>query len=252
MEAHETHPDDAAPTGEALYVALFEDGTIKAGRTRRPAARRGQLQQCNKEFGKISRMTWGASRGAAAQGEKSLLGALRLEGAQAKGREFFSGIEYETATSILSQFAYATYGYPIYDKVPAGAFGCAYPASEPTGQFATDLYVPSRSSSPPPFAMRVVGHSMTNPASPIQFPDGCVVLCDPARQPTLGDFVVAMDRTDGSLTLKQLTNRVPLPGRDLWLTPLNPDPAYAAVHLDDENHEVLGVVVEAQMPLYRR
>lgn len=143
------------------------------------------------------------------------------------------------------------YRYPIYDKVPTGALGGAYPASEPLGTFVTDLHVRPMENRPPPFALRVSGHGMTNPAALTQFPDGALVLCDPSQMPDLKDFVVALDRTDGSLTLKQLTNRAPLPERDLWLTPLNPDPAYSAVPLDDENHEVLGVVVDAVLPLYR-
>lgn len=48
---------------------------------------------------------------------------------------------------------------------------------------------------------------MTNPALPVQFSDGSRVLCDPGQMSDLGNFVVVIDVTDESLTLKRLVNK---------------------------------------------
>lgn len=143
------------------------------------------------------------------------------------------------------------HAYPIYARVPGGSFnGCATADLEPTGDYVTDLRVRQKPERPAPFAMEVRGDSMTNPASPVQFPDGSRVLCDPGQTPDLGDFVVVIDVTDESLTLKRLVNKGAPGERDLWLEPLNP--AFVPMKYEDSRHQVAGVVVDAQMPLYRK
>lgn len=149
------------------------------------------------------------------------------------------------------------YNYPVVARVPAGGFnGAPIPEGDRLGTYTTDLNIPARPGRPRPFAFKVHGDSMTNPAAApnapaadANFPSGTLVLCDPATFPDPGDFVVVLDATDESMTLKKLVNRSP-EGRDLWLTPLNP--AFSPIQYDDAVHQLVGVVVDAMMPMYRK
>ena len=91
---------------------------------------------------------------------------------------------------------------------------------------------------------------MTNPQALTHFPDGSRVLVNPSLEPSLNDFVAVVDLTDGSITLKQLVNKARLPERDLWLQPLNND--FASIKFEDDMHEVIGVVVDATLSLFRK
>lgn len=150
------------------------------------------------------------------------------------------------------QRAATPHAYPIYSRVPGGAFnGSNQREMEAIGEYATDMFIKQVADKPAPFAMQVRGHSMTNPTAEVQFPDGTLALCDPGQMPDLGDFVVVVDTTDETLTLKRLVNRAAPPERELWLEPLNPAPDYAAVRYNDEHHQVVGVVVDAMLPVFR-
>ena len=153
--------------------------------------------------------------------------------------------------------AHPVHNYPVVARVPAGGFnGAPIPPDDQIGTYTTDLNIPARPGRPAPFAFKVHGDSMTNPAAApnapaadANFPSGTLVLCDPATFPDPGDFVVVLDATDESMTLKKLVNRSP-EGRDLWLTPLNP--AFSPIQYDDAVHQLVGVVVDAMMPMYRK
>lgn len=91
------------------------------------------------------------------------------------------------------------------------------------------------------FALRVVGDSMTNPTpGGRSFPEGTIIIVDPARGAGPGDFVVAKDVHTQQATFKQLTTD----GGRWYLRPLNP--AYPTIEIDDPHMRVIGRVIEFQ------
>jgi SOS-response transcriptional repressor LexA len=91
------------------------------------------------------------------------------------------------------------------------------------------------------FALHVVGDSMTNPIPGQRtFPEGTIIIVDPARGASAGDFVIAKDVQTQQATFKQLTTD----GGRWFLRPLNP--AYPTVEIDDPGVRVIGRVVEFQ------
>lgn len=162
----------------------------------------------------------------------------------------------EIVSHALSAHARQVFTYPVVAHIPAGAFDVVGinafpPLLDPIDEYTTDIHVPRGDrNKPPPFAFIVRGDSMTNPQALTHFPDGSRVLVNPSLEATLNDFVAVMDLTDGSITLKQLVNKAKLPERDLWLQPLNSD--YAPIKFEDDMHEVVGVVVDATLPLFRK
>jgi SOS-response transcriptional repressor LexA len=91
------------------------------------------------------------------------------------------------------------------------------------------------------FALRVVGDSMTNPIPGGRtFPEGTIIIVDPARGVSPGDFVVAKDIHTQQATFKQLTTD----GGRWFLRPLNP--AYPTIEIDDPDMRVIGRVIEFQ------
>lgn len=92
------------------------------------------------------------------------------------------------------------------------------------------------------FALRVEGDSMTSPnPNELTFPEGTIIIVDPQRAASAGDFVVAKDVATQMATFKKLTYDA---GR-WFLRPLNP--IYQAYEIDDPAIRVIGRVVE-----YRR
>lgn len=92
------------------------------------------------------------------------------------------------------------------------------------------------------FALRVEGDSMTSPnPNELTFPEGTIIIVDPSRAASAGDFVVAKDVSTQMATFKKLTYDA---GR-WFLRPLNP--IYQAYEIDDPSIRVIGRVVE-----YRR
>lgn len=162
----------------------------------------------------------------------------------------------EIISHSLSAHARQVFTYPVVAHIPAGAFDVVGvnafpPLLDPIDEYTTDIHVPRGDrNKPPPFAFIVRGDSMTNSQALTHFPDGSRVLVNPSLEPSLNDFVAVVDLTDGSITLKQLVNKARLPERDLWLQPLNND--FASIKFEDDMHEVIGVVVDATLSLFRK
>lgn len=92
------------------------------------------------------------------------------------------------------------------------------------------------------FALRVSGSSMTSPdaEAPYSFPDGTILLVDPNRSVTAGDFVIAKDIETQQATFKRLA----YDGGRWYLRPLNPN--FRTIEIDDPSIRVIGRVIEFQ------
>jgi SOS-response transcriptional repressor LexA len=91
------------------------------------------------------------------------------------------------------------------------------------------------------FALRVVGDSMTNPVpGQRSFPEGTIIIVDPARGAGPGDYVIAKDVQTQQATFKQLATD----GGRWFLRPLNP--IYPTVEIDDPAMRIIGRVIEYQ------
>ena len=92
------------------------------------------------------------------------------------------------------------------------------------------------------FALRVDGDSMTSPyPGDISFPDGSIIIVDPARACDAGDYVVAKDVSTQKATFKKLVQD----GGRWFLKPLNP--SYPTIEIDDPAMRVIGRVTESQI-----
>ena len=137
--------------------------------------------------------------------------------------------------------------YPVYGKVRVGLSGqtsMVEPVDGDGRSYYTDRDLRAGEAGAP-FALQVEGGSMTDDRASTQFPDGAVVLVNPNREPISGDFVVAIDRTDGSTTFKRLRRM----GAETYLVPLND--TYQPIPLSDDLF-IAGVVEEAILPCYSR
>lgn len=76
---------------------------------------------------------------------------------------------------------------------------------------------------PQSFALKVHGDSM----EPI-FPDGCIIIVDPSREPRHGSYVIVRLERDAEVTFKQLV----IDGPMRYLKPLNP--RYPLMEIDHE------------------
>lgn len=149
--------------------------------------------------------------------------------------------------SRLTKGSKTVHTYPVYGKVRAGLTGQTMMV-EPTDSDGRSYYTDRDlrgGEAGNPYALQVEGDSMTDGKASTQFPEGAVVLVNPNREPVSGDFVVAIDRTDGSTTFKRLRRM----GADTYLEPLNP--AYQPLLFNDDLF-VAGVVEEAMLPCYSR
>lgn len=127
---------------------------------------------------------------------------------------------------------------PLISWVAAGVFAEVEDMFEP-GQ--ADEWVEAFDSQPSSnaFALRVEGDSMTSPyPGDRSFPAGTILIVDPNRSASAGDFVIAKDVKSGAATFKKLVHDA---GR-WYLRPLNP--AYPAIEIDDPSVRVIGRVVE--------
>lgn len=89
------------------------------------------------------------------------------------------------------------------------------------------------------FALRVDGDSMTSPyPGERSFPDGTIIIVDPARSCDAGDYVVAKDVNTQSATFKKLVQD----GGRWFLKPLNP--TYPTTEIDTPALRVIGRVIE--------
>lgn len=89
------------------------------------------------------------------------------------------------------------------------------------------------------FALVVEGDSMTSPyPGERSFPPGTIIVVDPDRGTTAGDYVVAKDIATQKATFKRLAHD----GGRWYLKPLNP--SYPVIEIDDPAIRVIGRVVE--------
>lgn len=179
---------------------------------------------------------------------------------------FMSGLHGEPRTSTLKPIA-DYFGITLAQLLDTdletgnvvsnvSTLGAAYPAVPliswvQAGQWTeiVDNYVPgdgelvaARDSKPGKyaFALRVEGDSMVS-HNHLSFPQGTIIIVDPARAPGSGDFVVAKDVMTGCATFKRLMQDA----GHWFLKPLNP--AYPLIPIDDPSIRVIGVVIESQI-----
>jgi SOS-response transcriptional repressor LexA len=127
---------------------------------------------------------------------------------------------------------------PLISWVKAGGWGEVEDEFQPgEAEDWIDAYEtqPGESS----FALRVTGDSMTSPyPGDLSFPEGTIIIVDPARAAHAGDYVVAKDVGTQTATFKRLAHDA---GR-WYLKPLNP--TYPSIEIDDPAIRVIGRVIE--------
>lgn len=136
---------------------------------------------------------------------------------------------------------YKQYEYPLFTTVQAGQFA---EVGTYTERDAQAWVATSRKASNDAFWLEVSGHSMTAPQGVRpSFPEGMLILVDPAEDVEPGDFCVASVFGDTEVTFKKY---VWDDGRH-WLEPLNPNPRYQSIPCN-ETCRIVGKVVKAQWP----
>lgn len=127
---------------------------------------------------------------------------------------------------------------PLISLIKAGSWGDVQDDFQP-GE--ADEWIDAYETQPGEnaFALRVTGDSMTSPyPGDMSFPDGTIIIVDPARAAHAGDFVVAKDVGTQTATFKRLAHDA---GR-WYLKPLNP--TYPSIEIDDPAIRVIGRVIE--------
>ncbi|ELW8976968.1 LexA family protein [Yersinia enterocolitica] len=133
------------------------------------------------------------------------------------------------------------YTYPVLTEVQAGSFAAVGAFREADAKCWVDT---TRKASNNSFWLEVSGHSMTAPpGSKPSFPEGMLILVDPAEDVEPGDFCVAGIYGDTEVTFKKFVWEDGKP----WLEPLNPNPRYQSIECND-NCRIIGKVVKAQWP----
>lgn len=133
------------------------------------------------------------------------------------------------------------FSYPLLTDVQAGAFASVGSFREADAKVWVDT---TRKASREAFWLEVSGHSMTAPpGSKPSFPEGMLILVDPAEDVEHGDFCVAGIYGDSEVTFKKFVREDGKP----WLEPLNPNPRYQSLECN-ENCRIIGRVVKAQWP----
>lgn len=147
-------------------------------------------------------------------------------------KEMYSALQGEAAVK-------PHYDYPLFTYVQAGDFTevSSYTASDAKAWVAT-----TRKASSGAFWLEVKGHSMTAPQGVRpSFPEGMLILVDPAEDVETGDFCVASANGDSEVTFKKYEKD----GGVSYLVPLNP--AYRVLDCD-HSCRIIGKVVKAQWP----
>lgn len=130
---------------------------------------------------------------------------------------------------------------PLISWVQAGLWSTASDPYEPGDAHEwVDVYAPVSDHT---FALSVRGDSMTNPTGNPTFPEGTIIIVDPAVDAQTGHYVVAKLEGDEEVTFKRLYRE----GSRVWLVALNPkyDPLPV-----DRPMKICGVVVaKAYEPL---
>lgn len=131
------------------------------------------------------------------------------------------------------------YEYPLFTKIQAGTFtanGNAYTEEDAVAWIPT-----AKKASDKAFWLEVEGHSMTAPqGGRPSFPEGMLILVDPAESVEFGDFCVARMLND-EFTFKRLIRD----GGVEYLEPLNP--RYDLITING-NCQIVGKVVKSQWP----
>lgn len=134
------------------------------------------------------------------------------------------------------------YDYPVFSHVQAGMFSPEFRTF--TERDAERWVSTTKKASDNAFWLEVDGHSMTAPAgSKPSFPEGMLILVDPAEEVEAGDFCVAGVFGDSEVTFKKYA----WDDGKHWLEPLNPNPRYESIPCN-ENCRIIGKVVKAQWP----
>lgn len=133
------------------------------------------------------------------------------------------------------------YEYPMFTTVQAGQFAEVGTYTERDAQAWVST---TKKASKDSFWLEVSGHSMTAPQGvKPSFPEGMLILVDPAEDVEPGDFCVASVFGDTEVTFKKFTWDDGQP----WLEPLNPNPRYQSIPCN-ETCRVIGKVVKSQWP----
>lgn len=148
----------------------------------------------------------------------------------------------EMYTSLNSgQGQRTNFEYPLFTTVQAGQFT---EVGSFTERDAKSWIATNKKASNESFWLEVAGHSMTAPQGVRpSFPEGMLILVDPAEDVNPGDFCVASVFGDTEVTFKKFT-------RDdgkAWLEPLNPNPRYESIPCN-ETCRIIGKVVKSQWP----
>lgn len=131
--------------------------------------------------------------------------------------------------------------FPILGKVSAGRF------KDAVQTFDLEYEESTVKCSDDSFWLVVDGHSMTAPqGSGISFLEGMLILVDPERDYSNGNFVVAYCENKHMATFKKIS----IEPEGVFLVPLNPDPTYRRINMADEYCEVAGVVVDARWKIF--
>lgn len=136
---------------------------------------------------------------------------------------------------------YKNFEYPLFTTVQAGQFSevSTYTESDAKSWIAT-----TKKASKDAFWLEVSGHSMTAPQGvKPSFPEGMLILVDPAEDVKPGDFCVASIFGDTEVTFKKFTRD----DGQAWLEPLNTNPRYQSIPCN-ETCRIVGKVVKAQWP----
>lgn len=133
------------------------------------------------------------------------------------------------------------YEYPLFTTVQAGQFADVGTYTERDAQ---EWVSTTKKASNEAFWLEVSGHSMTAPQGmKPSFPEGMLILVDPAEDVEPGDFCVASVFGDTEVTFKKFTREDGKP----WLEPLNPNPRYQSIPCN-ETCRIIGKVVKSQWP----
>lgn len=142
---------------------------------------------------------------------------------------------------IPSRTVSEAYEYPLFTTVQAGQFA---EVGTYTERDAQAWVATTKKASHDAFWLEVSGHSMTAPQGvKPSFPEGMLILVDPAEDVEPGDFCVASVFGDTEVTFKKLT----WDDGKAWLEPLNPNPRYQSIPCN-ETCRVIGKVVKSQWP----
>lgn len=162
--------------------------------------------------------------------------ALKVDPFWLKTGEGLPSSSLENTTSVTNRGS-----VPLISWVAAGNFREIHDMFEP-GEAEEWVEVSETQFGKNSFALRVSGDSMTSPyPGELSFPDGCILIVDPSRASSAGDFVIAKDVMTQQATFKKLAHD----GGRWFLKPLNP--AYPTIEIDDPDLRVVGRVVEFQL-----